>query len=174
MRQYLRTRVPGGTYFLTIAVADRSAGALLVREIDALRTALAWVKERRPFHIDAMVVLPDHLHALWTLPVGDADYSTRISLFKAKFSRSIAETESISSSRRMKRERGVWQRRFHEHTIRDERDFARHVDYIHFNPVKHRWAAKPVDWVHSSIHRWIARGDLSADWATDPGALAVD
>ncbi len=108
-----------------------------------------------PFVIDAMVVMPDHLHCLWTLPENDGDFSTRWGLIKAGFSRQLAATERVSISRKSKGERGVWQRRFWEHLIRDELDFERHVDYIHYNPVKHGYVTRPVDWQFSSIHRYI-------------------
>lgn len=114
-----------------------------------------------PFHIDA---LPDHLHALITLPEGDADYPTRWALIKAGFSRCVAKTERRNVSRMKKGERGIWQRRYWEHLIRDDDDYARHVDYIHYNPVKHGYASRAADWVHSSIHRYIEAGTVAPDW----------
>ena len=114
-----------------------------------------------------MVVMPDHLHAIWQLPPGDSGYPMRWSLIKAGFSRGIAKTERIRESRLRKRERGIWQRRYWEHLIRDDKDLQAHVDYIHFNPVKHGYCAKPVDWPYSSIHRHIAAGWIEPDWAID-------
>jgi putative transposase len=114
-----------------------------------------------------MIVLPDHLHAVWTLPAGDADFANRWMLIKAGFSRQIVPTERRSPSRAAKGERGIWQRRYWEHLIRDEGDFARHVDYIHFNPVKHGLATRAAEWKHSSIHRHIRLGLLCAEWASD-------
>ena len=111
-----------------------------------------------------MVVLPDHLHAIWTLPSGDRDYPLRWSLIKASFSRRLEKTDPISAVRRRKRERGIWQRRYWEHQLRDEADLARHVDYIHLNPVKHGHAGTPVDWPYSSIHRTIRQGILPVNW----------
>ncbi len=105
-----------------------------------------------------MVVLPEHLHAIWTLPTDDADYPMRWSLIKASFSRSLPKSETIRQSRRRKRERGIWQRRYWEHQIQDDADLQAHVDYIHYNPVKHGHARLPVEWPHSSIHRFIERG----------------
>ena len=172
MRSYLRARVAGGTYFFTVAIADRSSG-LLVDHVDALREAIRITRVAHPFEIVAMVVLPDHLHALWTLPDGDADYSTRWSLIKARFSRSIALGEPLSESRNRRRERGIWQRRFHEHTIRDEDDLRRHVDYIHWNPVKHGHVERAMDWPHSSFHRYVREGDLAPDWAAPPSLADV-
>src|SRR3954469_19186676 len=117
--------------------------------------------------IDAMVVLPDHLHAIWTLPEGDADFATRWRLIKSGFSRRVARGERISDSRAAKAERGIWQRRYWEHTIRDETDFSRHIDYIHFNPVRHGLVRRVEDWPYSSFHRYVRNGTLPDDWAGD-------
>ena len=121
------------------------------------------VKESYPFSIVAMVVLPDHLHAIWRLPVGDAAYPMRWSLLKAEFSRRQERGERASLSRAAKRERGIWQRRYWEHQIRDESDLARHMEYIHFNPVKHGWVIRPVDWPDSTLHGYIERGRVPRD-----------
>ena len=164
MPEYRRLRVPGGTYFFTLALADRSTD-LLVREIAALRAAVVRTRLRHPFQIDAWVVLPEHMHAVWTLPGGDADDALRWTLIKRWFSAAIPADESRSASRVAKGERGIWQRRFWEHTIRDADDFARHVDDVHFNPVKHGLVARAIDWPHSSFKRAVARGDYPADWA---------
>ena len=137
---------------------------MLTEHVDLLREAVGRVKRDHPFHIEAMVVLPDHVHALWTLPVEDADFSQRWRLLKAAFSRGLPRTEAIGASRAAKGERGIWQRRFWEHCIRDETDFARHVDYIHGNPVKHGYVARAVEWPYSSIHRFIRQEVMSADW----------
>ncbi|MDU9411965.1 REP-associated tyrosine transposase [Pseudomonas sp. zfem005] len=165
--RYRRSFVPGGTYFFTVNLADRSSG-LLTRHIDLLRLAVRQVRARHPFEIPAMVVLPDHLHAIWSLPEGDADFSLRWAQIKGSFSRWVPERGWVNRSRRDKRERGIWQRRFWEHQIRDEQDLARHVDYIHINPVKHGHVRRAVDWPYSSIHRFIRDGRLPADWACDP------
>nr|WP_281167369.1 transposase [Rudaea cellulosilytica] len=145
-------------------LADRSS-RLLVDRIDDLRASVRLVKQRHPFEIVAWIVLPEHLHAIWTLPQDDADYSTRWALIKAGFSRRIERSEVISPSRRAKGERGLWQRRFWEHQIRDGIDLQRHVDYVHFNPVKHGHALRAADWRYSSIHRYVRLGDLPGDWA---------
>jgi putative transposase len=122
------------------------------------------VKQAHPFAtLAAMVVMPEHLHALWRLPPGDADYSLRWSQIKAGFSRRLPKDERIRASRQTKRERGIWQRRYWEHQIRDETDLARHVDYIHYNPVKHGLVSRPVDWPHSTLHSYIERGILTPD-----------
>lgn len=138
---------------------------LLARHIDELREAVRATKRDRPFHIDAWVVLPDHMHALWTLPTGDCDYPTRWMLIKAGFSRQLPKCEIRSNSRVAKGERGIWQRRYWEHLIRDNRDFERHVDYIHYNPFKHGYAQRVADWPWSSFHRYVRQGMLSVDWA---------
>ena len=164
---YRRALVPGGTYFFTVNLADRTS-RLLVERADMLRDVVHEVRQRRPFEIAAWVVLPDHIHAIWALPAGDADFPTRWALIKAGFSRCIAPVEKVNRSRARKGERGVWQRRYWEHLIRDENDLARHVDYIHINPVKHGYAAKASDWPWSSIHRYVRNGTLTADWAADP------
>jgi len=110
------------------------------------------------------VVLPDHLHAMWTLPDGNSDFSTRWRLIKTVFARQIPATERLSAVRKRKGERGIWQRRFWEHAIRDEHDWERHVDYIHFNPVKHGYAKQAIDWPYSSFHRFVREGQYAVDW----------
>ncbi len=160
---YRRAFVPGGTFFFTLALADRGQ-SLLTEHIEALRASFRQVKTQHPFEIVAQVVLPDHLHSVWQLPEGDADYPLRWALIKSSFSRRLPAHEAIPLSRRRKRERAVWQRRYWEHRIRDEEDLQRHVDYIHFNPVKHRYVSRAADWSYSSIHRYIKDGVMSVDW----------
>ncbi|MDP2786544.1 MAG: transposase [Pseudomonadota bacterium] len=164
MPDYRRNRVPGGTYFFTVNLLERS-NTLLVSQVDALRDAIRKVRSARPFHIDAWVVLPDHMHAVWTLPPDDTDYSARWKAIKIAFAKSIPKTESLSPVRTAKGERGIWQRRFWEHTIRDERDYAAHVDYVHINPVKHGLVNCVADWPYSSFHRCVAQGAYAPDWA---------
>jgi putative transposase len=161
MTAYRRNLVAGGTYFFTLNLADRRL-PLLTDNIGLLRAAFRYTRHRHPFAIDAIVILPDHLHALWTLPEGDSDFSTRWRLIKTTFSRGLPLTERVSPSRSRERERGIWQRRFWEHTVRDSGDFARHADYIHFNPVKHSYVKRAQDWPFSSFHRMVRRGLLSA------------
>ncbi|MFN0040038.1 MAG: REP-associated tyrosine transposase [Burkholderiales bacterium] len=165
--QYRRSHVAGGTYFFTLNLADRSSD-LLVRHMDDFRAVLGHVKRAHPFVLVAMVALPEHLHAIWRLPPGDADYPMRWSLIKAGFSRRIGKSEHVGLSRAGKRERGIWQRRYWEHQIRDESDLARHVDYIHYNPVKHGWVKRPVDWPHSTLHGYIEREIVTPDWGASP------
>ncbi len=164
--RYRRANIKGGTYFFTVNLAERKR-CLLVEYIDVLRAAVKLAKQRHPFYIDAFVVLPNHLHALWTLPEGDADFATRWMLIKGGFSRGIIKNERCNASRIKRGERGIWQRRYWEHLIRDETDYARHVDYIHFNPVKHGYVDFAADWAYSSIHRYIAAGKITHDWGGD-------
>jgi putative transposase len=166
MSRYRRAKIEGGAYFFTHALADRSSD-LLVREIDRLRHAYKVVQERHPFETIAICILPDHLHALWQLPDADADFSSRWSLFKSGFARGRPAAKSRSASKIAKREKGIWQRRYWEHSIRDDADLERHVDYIHYNPVKHGLVSRVIDWPHSSFHRYVERGLLPADWGGD-------
>ncbi len=163
MTDYRRNRVAGGTYFFTVNLYNRRS-QLLVQEIDILRNAVRKVKAATPFHIDAWVVLPEHMHCLWTLPDGDTNFSMRWQAIKTAFSRKIPLGEHRSDSRLKQNERGIWQRRFWEHTIRDERDYAAHMDYIHFNPVKHGLVDDVALWPHSSFHRCVAMGFYPPQW----------
>lgn len=151
MPDYRRNRVPGGTYFFTVCLRDRRAGTL-VAEIVALRDAVRLTRARWPFHMDACAVLPDHLHCVWTLPPGDDRFSVRWRSIKTAFVQALGRP-------------GVWQPRYWEHTFRDERDYAAHLDYVHFNPVKHGFVQHPADWPHSTFHRSVARGLYPADWS---------
>jgi putative transposase len=153
----------GGTYFFTVTLADRSSTAL-TDHIAPLRTAFRITRKERPFAIDAVVVLPDHLHAVLTLPLDDADFSGRWRRIKSLFTRQVV-AHGVLAQRDSRGEYALWQRRFWEHTIRDEADFARHVDYIHYNPIKHGYVASAIDWPHSSFHRYVKLGALPKDWA---------
>lgn len=168
MPNYRRYKVEGATYFFTVKTennalifADESAVGLLG---DIMRECI----ERWPFEQPAIVLLPDHIHALWSLPSGDADYSTRWGWIKKEFTKrhlAIGGTEQpTSKSRQANRRRGIWQRRFWEHTIKDEDDFDAHFDYIHWNPVKHGYVSNPIDWPHSSFHRWLDEGVYDPNW----------
>lgn len=162
LMQYRRLYLPNATYFFTINLADRTSD-LLVRYINELRLTFKMVKERYPFDIDAIVVLPDHLHMICTFGE-DPNYSSCIRLIKATFSAQIPKSEYISVSRKNKGERGIWQRRFWEHCICDEKDFYQHIDYIHINPLKHQLVKKVADWKYSSFHHYVKKGILSNDW----------
>ncbi len=145
MTEYRRAKLEGATYFFTVNCAERHGNHLLVDPIDLLRQIFRKIKSEHPFEIDAMVVLPEHLHCIWTLPPDDADYKTRWALIKAGFSRVMPAGERRSTSRIERGERGIWQRRYWEHLIRDDQDFERHVDYIHWDPVKHGWVRRVGD-----------------------------
>jgi putative transposase len=164
MTDYRRAYVPGATWFFTVNLAERKHNRLLLDNIDALRAAFRVTQQRHPFQMEAVVILPDHLHSIWTLPAGDSDFSVRWNLLKGHFSRSIDAGERRSESRIKRRERGIWQRRFWEHLVRDQQDFNNHVDYIHWNPVKHGHVERVCDWPHSSFHRFVKQGIYSNDW----------
>ena len=166
MSRYRRVKIEGGTFFFTVALADRE-NDLLVRHIDRLRYAYQVMKQRLPLETVAICILPDHLHALWQLPDGDADFASRWRLVKSVFSRGLPAAKTRSASKAAKREKGIWQRRYWEHAIRNDADFERHVDYIHYNPVKHALATRVADWPHSSFHRYVEQGILPVDWAGD-------
>jgi putative transposase len=166
MSQYRRAKVKGGTFFFTLTLADRSSD-LLVRHVERLRRIYQTVQERQPFETVAICILPDHLHAIWSLPPDDADFSMRWSVIKSGFTRGLGDTAPRTASKVFKRERGLWQRRYWEHAIRGDADLARHVDYIHFNPVKHGLVSRVRDWPHSSFHRYVERGILPRDWGGD-------
>lgn len=168
MPNYRRERITGATYFFTVTLADRRS-RILVEEIALLRQVYVAANKRMPFKTVAICVLPDHLHAVWELPEDDRDYSLRWASIKSQFSRSLPAMATVTASKIIKREKGIWQRRFWEHRIRDEDDLARHVDYIHFNPVKHGLVTQAGDWPYSSFHRYVARGLLPADWGGRDG-----
>ena len=165
MVRYRRNFVPGGTYFFTVTLFDRRSSDL-VDHIGALRAAFRVARRERPFMIDAIAILPDHLHAIFTLPVDDKDFSGRWRRIKGYFSTRVLASGN-AARRHANGKLALWQRRFWEHTIRNEADFERHVDYIHFNPVKHGLVARAVDWPYSSFHRYVRQGWLKADWACD-------
>ena len=132
MPQYRRFYIPGATCFFTVTLAQRRGNDLLVRHVNLLRQAFADTQHHYPFTMEAVVILPEHLHCIWTLPDGEADYSLRWRMLKAQFSRSIATGEFVNASRKMRRERGIWQRRFWVRQILNQEDMNRHIDYIHF------------------------------------------
>ncbi len=168
MPEYRRWCVPGAAYFFTVVTYDRRPILSKSMALRALREAILWAQARHPFSVDAIVVLPDHLHCIWTLPDADSAFSMRWRSIKGRFTRlcpRASQTESkTTSSRIQRRERSVWQRRFWEHMVRDELDFQRHADYIHYNPVKHGYASCPHAWSHSSFHRFVRQGFYPPDW----------
>lgn len=172
MVRYRRNFVPGGTYFFTVTLTDRTSSAL-VDHADVLRASFRIARRERPFTIDAIVILPDHLHAIWTLPPDDADFSGRWRRIKAHFTHRLV-SDGVLVERHRNGDFALWQRRFWEHTIHNECDFERHVDYVHFNPVKHGHVGQVADWPYSSFHAYVRRGLLSADWAGDVEEAMTD
>ena len=167
--QYRRAKVPGAPYFFTVVKYQRQRLFDALEVVELLRESFRVVKQRHPFVIESMVVLPDHLHGIWTLPPEDADFSMRWRLIKSEFSRRCPEVykRKRSASRVQKGEQAVWQRRFWEHQVRDERDFMQHVDYIHYNPVRHGLVKAPKDWEYSSFHRYVRDGCYPVDWGAN-------
>ena len=152
MPNYRRLFIPGGTFFFTVNLLDRRT-KLLTDNIAALRSAYGLAAKRRPFETIAICILPEHFHCVWRLPQGDDDYPLRWRLIKSRFSKSLPREGDTRAGRR-KGERGIWQRRFWEHAIRDAEDLDAHVDYIHWNPVKHGLVTEPADWPYSTYREW--------------------
>ncbi|EKQ6529017.1 transposase [Klebsiella aerogenes] len=153
MSNYRRSYIPGGCWFSTVNLQNRHSD-LLTRHIDHLRAAIACAKRKRPFQINSWVVLPEHMHCIWTLPEGDSDYSGRWREIKKSFTRALAQNQ-------------IWQPRFWEHTIRNDEDYRRHMDYVYINPVKHRLVGRVSDWPYSTFHRDVRQGLYPEDWAGD-------
>jgi len=169
MSKYRRIYVEGGTYFFTVNLADRKSH-LLIDHFGLLRTVFCEVRTRHPFTLDAYVVLPDHLHCIWTLPEGDKDFSRRWRLIKSNFSRKLPKSVDPSTGRRPG-ERGIWQRRFWEHVVRNDADYRMHANYIHHNPLKHGWVTDLDEWPYSSWHQLSESN--SDNWLTPTDDLAV-
>ncbi|MBN2106500.1 MAG: transposase [Deltaproteobacteria bacterium] len=171
MPNYKRARY-GTTFFFTVVTFERNKLFNDIGIIDVFREIVRDVKTQHPFDIDAWVVLPEHMHCLWTLPDGDMDYSRRWSMLKRKFTQRWDSIRTAyppgdahtTVSRIKRREGSVWQRRFWEHQIRDERDYRHHCDYIHYNPVKHGLVNAPVEWPYSTFHRFVQNGLYEKDW----------
>jgi len=170
MADYRRCFLPGGTFFFTVVTRRRARWLCDEPARRILSACLRECREQWPFVIDAIVLLPDHLHAIWSLPPGDDSYSQRWAWIKKEFTQrwlaSGGGERSVSAARRKRHDRGVWQPRFWEHTIRDEIDFDRHFDYVHYNPVKHDLVAAPRDWPWSSFHRWAKAGVYNESWGS--------
>ena len=171
MSNYRRVRTEGGTYFFTVVTYRRRPIFVDEHVVNELKLAIKEVKLQIPFAVDAWVVLPDHMHCVWSLPEGDTDYSKRMGLIKSNFTRRVAgrfhNPRWLTGSKQNKRESTVWQRRFWEHEIRDQYDFQKHVDYVHYNPLKHGLVKKPADWPYSTFHRYIENGVYPEDWSGD-------
>lgn len=175
MPEYRRNYVPGGTLFFTVVTHERRRFLTTPLARRCLREAILTIQAKRPFEIVGIVLLPDHLHAIWTLPGGDADYSTRWRRIKEEFTilyLAKGGTEGRrSTSRRKRQERGIWQRRFWEHTIESDAELERHLDYTHYNPVKHGLVENPRDWPYSSFHRWVQKGAYDVNWGCAASGL---
>ena len=190
--RYRRAFIPGGSFFFTLVTEKRRPLLASAEAVDVLRQAFRTVKASRPFELDAIVVLPDHLHCIWTMPPDDADFATRWRLIKTWFTkhcdpalRSGADrlrhdvalrqtapnaTYGLNPSRVARKQQMIWQHRYWEHALRDETDFSRHVDYIHYNPVKHGHVSSAREWPYSSFQRHVAEGIYAMDW----GRSAMD
>ena len=168
MPQYRRVYIPGGTFFLTVVTYKRQPLFAEPANVAMLRSAVATVKSEMPFQIIGAVVLPDHLHFLWTLPPSDTNYSKRLGRIKVAFTHSLRGKRSLPKnlprSRQLRRESDVWQRRFWERTVWSEEDFQRYIEYIHYNPVKHGLVSCPHLWQYSSFHSWVRQGVYADDW----------
>lgn len=188
--QYRRAFVPGGTFFFTVVTANRRPLLANEKAVGVLREAFKAVIAKRPFAVVAMAVLPEHLHSVWTLPPGDSDFATRWRLIKTWFTKHHGDalgyagahptygevgldvlgyagahpTYIGSLSRARKGERDVWQRRYWEHQIRDADDLRHHVEYIHYNPVRHGHVSRPIEWPFSSFRRYVETGVYAEDW----------
>ncbi len=166
--EYRRIWLLGGCYAFTVVTFRRSPWLCQDVARAALREAIVHVRKRYPFTIEAMVLLPDHLHCVWTMPEGDSDYATRWRLIKTYVTRKCVDRlelpVKISKSRYKRGERNLWHRRYWEHCIRDDRDFTNQCNYIHNNPVKHGYCAMPKDWEYSSFHRFVSEGKYPKNW----------
>jgi len=172
MSNYRRSKTPGACYFFTVVTYKRQQILTKPESRRILRAVISEVKKEYPFKIDAWVLLPEHIHCIWTLPSGDADYSKRWGLIKLRFSTQAKSLffrpELINKSKQKHRESSIWQRRFWEHEIRDQNDFNRHMDYIYYNPLKHGHVSQVIDWPFSTFHRDVKKGIYSSNWGGNP------
>jgi putative transposase len=167
MPNFRRAYVAGGTWFFTVNLLQRTNNSLLIQEIELLRKVVKKIRQRYPFYINAWVVLPEHMHAIWTLPEGDSNFSLRWRLIKSGFSTGLPKTESLSQVREDAGERGIWQRNYWEHLIKNEFDYQRHFDYVHVNPLKHGLVKRVIDWPYSTFHRYVNQGIYPDNWCGD-------
>lgn len=168
--RYRRLKVEGASYFFTLVTHQRRKLFANADTVALLELAIARVCERHPFSVEAQVTMPDHIHAIWHLPQGDADYSTRWRLIKEAFSKGYVKRHGrpdVGAARQARGEQALWQRRFWEHLIRDDRDFHVHLDYIHLNPVHHGFVTAPRDWPHSTFAQWVSKGVYEPAWGSD-------
>jgi len=173
MPNYIRNRFKGGCYFFTVNLLERHQNELLTEQIDLLRDVVKRVKNQHPFHFDGWVVLPEHMHFILTLPEGDDDYAIKIRLIKTYFSKSLPNTERRSLVRQKRGERGIWQRRFWEHSIPDEANYIAHMDYLHYNPLKHGHVEQVKDWPYSTFHHLVKRKVYPESWGGNLVELEV-
>jgi len=175
MPRYRRADTPGGTYFFTVVTYRRREVLTKPESRRILREVITAVKQQHPFNVDAWVLLPDHMHSIWTLPPGDKEFSKRWGMIKAGFSKRakilLHRDEWMNASKAKRRECTIWQRRFWEHQIRNEDDYRRHMDYLHYNPVKHGLVERVIDWPYSTFHRYVQNGVYAEDWC---GVVELD
>jgi len=164
MVDYRRVYIKGGTYFFTVTLKNRQSNILTIY-IDALRESFAYVKKQQPFEMIAIVILPEHLHCLWRLPTGDDNYAGRWRAIKARFTHTLIKS-GVALHKNNRGEYNLWQSRYWEHTIRNESDFHHHIDYIHYNSVKHGWVKSVDDWPYSSFHQFVEKGQLAQNWGS--------
>ncbi len=177
MPNYRRANIKGGTYFFTVVTYRRQTFLCNDHVRKALRDGILAVQTAHSFIIDGWVLLPDHLHCIWTLPPGDANFSVRWAMIKRFVTKQcgpdLRREDWMNKSKRRRNESTIWQRRFWEHQIPDERDYERHMDYLHYNPVKHGYVKNVKDWPYSTFHRYVSQGVYGQNWAGD-GAVTVD
>lgn len=167
MPNYRRIWQEGGIYFFTITLRDRDNNDLLIRHIDLVKQSIQQTKTKYPFRIHSWVVLPDHMHCMIELPHGDADFALRIRLIKRNFSHALPSAERPQLRRPNRGELGIWQQRYWEHLIRDESDYHLHMNYVHFNPVKHGLVTNVADWPHSTFHSWSKSQTPIENWQSN-------
>jgi putative transposase len=163
MVHYRRLQVKGGIYFFTVALQDRKS-TLLTQYIRVLQKSWKSVQVKRPFKTIAYVILPDHFHAVWQLPEDDNDFPTRLRLIKRQFTKNVVVMNSVFSKNK-RNEYNIWQKRYWEHMIRDERDYENHINYIHYNPIKHKYVKRTRDWPYSSFMKFVNQGIYKLNWS---------
>ena len=174
MANYRRLYRKGGTYFFTVVTQERRPVFSNAKNVQKLRDSFRTVMKKSPFTIEAIVILPDHIHCIWTLPNDDKDFSNRWKEIKYRFSMDYNRFFAKSGSKVKKKEKGLWQRRFWEHLIRDQQDYNRHFDYIHYNPVKHKFTERAIDWPYSSFKRFVDKGVYEENWGSIPPKGIMD
>lgn len=164
MINYRRNRISGGTCFFTVTLRDRRSN-LLIKYIDLLKESFRYLQLEKPYKTKTIVILPDHIHAIWELPMFDSDYSRRWQKIKGRFTQKLV-SEGVNLAKDTRGEYILWQRRFWEHTIKNEDDLEKHIDYVHYNPVKHKLVERVSDWPYSSFHEYVVKSILPEDWGS--------